>query len=318
MTELIASKIGSLWVPFIIKDKVIIGEVVNVFRRTINIKDTNNMLLSITALNYSSPIYVNIDYGDYNQNWSVNLQEHVRPYERVFFSKPYIIIGKLRIRTKLLREKIVTPHICSICGLINSTSIKQEFKDFLMNLYKRINFLINIIDKPNNILELVEKMNMEKKIFDIVREIKRYVIERNYVPTRKIYSILGLGYGVTPSSDDFLSGLLGAINVYLTCNNIEPLILNKNLILEKTNWVSGFLLYYNHFGLFNNILEGFLESIFRMKYVDSLNLFLSLLSIGHTSGLDMTLGVLAALAVILEVLHGEIFIEEYFELFFEN
>ncbi len=315
MTEFVADRIGSLWIPFIIRDKVVVGEVINVFRRTINIKDINNMLLSITALNYFSPIYVNINY---NRNKFINFQEHVRPYENVFFNKPYIIISDFKIRVELYEEKITIPRICSICELVNSTSRKHVFIDFLMSLYNRVRFFLNIIDKPNNILDLIGKMGLKTKILDILYGIKRYIVGKNSIFVHDIYSMLGLGYGVTPSTDDFFGALLGTVNIYLSCNGLRPLILDKNLVFKRTNWVSGYLLYYNHFGLFNNILEGFIESIFKMKYVDSTNYFLSLLSIGHTSGLDTAVGVLAALAVILESLYGRGFIEKYFRLFFEN
>ena len=315
MTEFNTSKIGSLWIPFVIKDKSIVGEVVNVFRRTINISDISNKLLSITALNYSSPIYVNVNY---NQIWFVNFQEYVRPYENVFFDKPFIIVGgDLKIRIELRREKIATPRVCGICKLVSNVR-KRELMGFLADLYNRVSFFLDIIDKPNNILELVEKMNMETKILDILYGIKKYIIEKDSVIMQEMYSMLGLGYGVTPSTDDFFGGLLGTVNIYLSCNTLKPLILNKNLVFKKTNWVSGYLLYYNHLGLFSNILEGFIESIFKMEYKDTINYFLSLLSVGHTSGLDMALGVLAALAVILESIHRGEFIEEYFKLFFEN
>ncbi len=316
MRELVASKIGSLWIPFIVRDRNLIGEVVNVFRRTINVRNVSKMLLSITALGYCSPVYINVN--NYDRNQLVNFQEYVRPYEKVLFNKPYVIVGKLRIRIELHRERIITPHICSMCGQVNSNTRNYEFIDFSKDLYSRVRFFLNIIDKPNNILELVKEMGMKTKILDILYKLKKYIVENPNIFIPEIYSILGLGYGVTPSTDDFLGGLLGTANIYLTCNGLKPLILDKNLVLKRTNWVSSYLLYYNHLGLFNNVLEGFIENIFRMKYRDSMDYLFSLLSIGHTSGLDTSLGVLAALAVILESLHGGEFIDEYFKLFFEN
>ncbi len=313
-TLFISHKIGSLWIPFLIKDKAFIGEVINIFRRTVNIRCINNMLLSITALNYSSPIYVNVT-SDIDE---IDFQKHIRPYEEVFFEKPYITIGNIRISTDLSKEKIYFPRTCSMCDIINSFVCSY---DFLLRLYKKVFFLINIIDKPNNILELIIKTNLENEIYSILKQMRKYIVSdgRNQLLSNKIYRLLGLGYGVTPSTDDFIGGLLGILNIYLACNKKRsPIILNRERILSKTSWVSGYLLYYNHLGLFNSIFEEFIGNLFRMNLNRSINSFLSLLSIGHTSGLDMGLGALSALAVIGEAITGREIIDEYFDLFFRK
>ncbi len=310
---LVADKIGSLWIPFLMRDKILIGEVVNIFRRTINIRCVNDMLLSITALNYSSPVYVNVvsDIG------GINFQKHVRPYEEVFFEKPYITIGDIRINVDLNKRKIHLPRTCSMCNLINSF---VDSYNFLLGLYRKIFFFINIIDKPNNILELIVKTRLGDKIYSLLEQTEKYVARngKDELVSDKIYQLLGLGYGVTPSTDDFIGGLLGALNIYLACNKRTPVILDRKRILSKTNWVSGYLLYYNHLGLFNSVFEGFIEDLFRKDLKESINSFLSLISIGHTSGLDMSLGALSALAVIEEAVTGRKIIDEYFDLFLEK
>ncbi len=310
--SLAASKVGSLWIPFLIREEVPVGEVVNVFRRTINIRCMNGMLLSITASNYSSPIYVNVTSG----TGQINFQKHVRPYEEVFFKRSDILVGDLRINVSLSKEKFHFPRTCSMCILVNSFANSYGF---LLRLYKKILYFINIVDKQNNILELIAKMKLEKKIRSILEQIKGYVVhDDNSEVLAEVYNILGLGYGVTPSTDDFIGGLLGTLNIYLACNKMNPLILNIERVLSKTNWVSGYLLYYNHFGLFNSILEDFIENVFRRELEKSIDSFLSLISIGHTSGLDMSLGALAAFAIVEEVSTGVKIIDDYFNLFFRN
>ncbi len=313
--EYSSNKIGSIWIPFLLREGYI-GEVVNVFRRTINIRNTNNTLLSITALNYYSPIYINIP-----SNVFINFQEVVKPYSPVFIRKPYIIVGRLKIHYNINTRTIYSTQICHMCNIVSSFTADDNF---LLKIYKRISFIIDIVDKSDNIIEMLRKASLTSNIKELLLELKK-TLKRNgnsqkkYMQiSEKFYSILGLGYGVTPSSDDYVGGLLGVINTYLACNYKKPLILDLRRVLSRTNWVSGYLLYYNHVGLFNNIFEDFIAGIFRKELARSIDAFISLLSIGHTSGLDMALGALGGFAIIGSLKGCEKCLEEYFSLFYEN
>lgn len=300
-------KIGSLWLPYIHKSrdsKVYVGEVVNVFRRTINIKTASNTLLSITSQNYFSPIYINIEGKDYLI--PIDFSKMVRPYERVYINNGEVTINTISLKiNEISGNMIYTP---TICMKITRKGIILDNVDLhkLTKMLSKVSFIINIVEKPNNIIELVEKNNfmnlLEKLVNNIYGYLSNTLGEREVVDS--IYSFLGLGFGYTPSSDDFISGLLGVLNLFLSYSRRDIIKLNKHIILTRTNWVSGNLVYLNHLGLFSSVFEEAVEALLMFNEYRIIDAFLSLLSIGHTSGFDMFIGALIASIIVYDYCNG--------------
>jgi len=114
------------------------------------------------------------------------------------------------------------------------------------------------------------------------------------VDFRCYFSLLGLGEGFTPSGDDFLSGFLATLNTYSRFSVTLPV----EEILGRTSWASGMLLYYFHRGFYGEGLSRLLRSLAgEGSLFDAL---LYMVRLGHTSGIDTSLGVVIAAAMLVE------------------
>jgi hypothetical protein len=119
--------------------------------------------------------------------------------------------------------------------------------------------------------------------------------------------LVGLGYGLTPSGDDFLAGLIGTLNCFAKNNHLSP-ILNEQIITlnkviystlgtSKTNLISETLLENALSGFLSETIGDFLRSLFKKHGNSEKNLderLEDLLSIGHSSGADFLAGIYIA------------------------
>lgn len=156
--------------------------------------------------------------------------------------------------------------------IIFDTNRQMEIVD--LNIYKK-KFLE--IDK---IIYSIETANINSGIslkFANLSDSIDFVDKR--IKEKGLYSLLGLGLGLTPSGDDFLAGfILGEI-----ITNKKILDINK-LDFKRTNKISAFLL--------KQALEGnFSEDIIEFLTLDTLAIK-KVLNLGASSGSDTMLGLL--------------------------
>lgn len=120
-----------------------------------------------------------------------------------------------------------------------------------------------------------------------------------------INNLIGLGYGLTPSGDDFLAGIIGVFNHFLKTNNnleleIQTAVFNKEITFainnSKTTSIACALL--------DNAMQGwFCEKVQKLllvlgdessDYFALQQAFDDVIMIGHNSGSDMIAGIYAA------------------------
>lgn len=114
--------------------------------------------------------------------------------------------------------------------------------------------------------------------------------------------LIGLGPGLTPSADDFLSGLIGALVWFSNTfsKNIDCVGVLKEEILAqggKTNLLSRQLLEHAARGENNARVEKLLISIFAGADSEIKPQLERVMEIGETSGIDMTVGILVAIRI---------------------
>ncbi|MDO4377820.1 MAG: DUF2877 domain-containing protein [Erysipelotrichia bacterium] len=116
---------------------------------------------------------------------------------------------------------------------------------------------------------------------------------------KKSVDICGFGYGLTPSCDDFLAGVM-------LCDLMKDIYENKNtankikeysdfvhLCKNKTNKISLTLLENSAQGMCNEVTKNLLQALFSQE--DILEQYAKkMLKIGHCSGADMLCGILTA------------------------
>jgi hypothetical protein len=113
---------------------------------------------------------------------------------------------------------------------------------------------------------------------------------------------LGLGGGFTPSFDDFAAGFLCIYNLGRRLLRRKPLLIEAGAAVGRTSWASARLLEYMQRGLMDEEVEGVASALFRGDGDSFLLSMEDVISRGHSSGLDMSVGMVLASAVVVDPL----------------
>lgn len=113
----------------------------------------------------------------------------------------------------------------------------------------------------------------------------------NYLP------LIGTGGGFTPSGDDLVGGFAAAFNHAARINGTGELLIPREELLKGTVSESAALVDYAQRGYVDEEVEGLILAAFGDK-PGFLNSLLGVASRGHTSGIDLSLGVLLSAALL--------------------
>jgi len=119
---------------------------------------------------------------------------------------------------------------------------------------------------------------------------------------RNAVGLLGLGSGFTPSFDDFLSGFLCLYNLASSRLGFEPMRLDPLEVESRTSWASAKLVEHMQEGEMDEDVEALVASAFRGDgdaFVLSVE---EVVGRGHSSGLDLSCGLVMAAAVVQDML----------------
>jgi len=112
---------------------------------------------------------------------------------------------------------------------------------------------------------------------------------------------VGLGGGFTPSGDDLLGGFLATYNSFAQQKGGQIVLLNFDLIESKTSWISAKLLDYMQ----RRVLDDQISELIRSAASSDTDSFIvaleTLLPRGHTSGIDILVGVILALSLTYDI-----------------
>jgi hypothetical protein len=113
--------------------------------------------------------------------------------------------------------------------------------------------------------------------------------------------LIGRGNGFTPSGDDFLAGFTATYNHFSKSNNWELIELETEDLIGETVRESAMLLSYASQGYVDEEMEDLMVSL--SSNADRLTDALTRIATrGHTSGLDMSLGALVAVAAVEDMI----------------
>ena len=179
------------------------------------------------------------------------------------------------------------------CDHINIFKFKSNLNAFKKCLLensppKSLTFLMNEERKSNF------KTSFEKEFIKKFKSGVEQIFSSNYIDGIK--KIKGLGFGFTPSGDDFICGLLLGLNIarqffqYELINKINEI----SFAAKGGNPISNAFILCAKQGL---MFEKFKKLVFSILYLDEIKIFENtkqLCSIGATSGADMGVGFLKA------------------------
>jgi len=109
-------------------------------------------------------------------------------------------------------------------------------------------------------------------------------------------SLAGLGFGLTPSGDDFLAGFISAAHFFADCRQFDFFLKNVKINTGATNLISAQYIKYAVDGRISEIVSNVILSAAGRK--NGLDIWIEkLLDIGALSGSDTFYGILTAMEV---------------------
>lgn len=263
-----------------LNEKPFKGEVHSVFKSVINIIDDDGEIYSLLGSSMDmGPESIILDIED------LSILKVV-PCDMVYITKEEICIQKTKISMKDLKAySLKLPYYKS-----DLNSLKKN----ICYVWSRVN---DVKDSyQTSIISMMEKMLNERRLI-----LKNKLRSNDLVGSiQSSIELLGLGQGLTPSGDDILLGLFSVILMNNSPLNeldgIPELITLRGEGLTNELSLSGLKRASN--GMVRQRISDFVRDFAHGSEIK--NSLEAVLEIGHTSGRDITLGILTGFELILE------------------
>jgi hypothetical protein len=260
----------------------------NTFSNSFYLKTLNNSLLLVTNHHLHSPVTINLDS-------TISLNGLVNPDDQ-FCALQGKAIHTARGLTIDLSEAVLYERPSRFVGDLN-----YQFGGISDSL-SLASFLLAIINTTQSVLDPGGLAHQRVAAFvrDGIPSIRTHngASDMFYHAAMKI---VGLGYGFTPSGDDFLGGFLATYNSLARSINREPILLQFRDLRERTSWISARLLDYMQRLVLDEQVDNVITCAAEGR-VDALVETIELvLSRGHTSGIDIATGIVLALSLIQDL-----------------
>ena len=271
-----ASSIGDLAAKIISNGGT--GEVTRVFHRSIYVRSGVDFVLLLWG-RLRSPITINVE-GNNSFGW------RMRVGERCVLDEKYIGLDAERID---LRGAEVFR-----CALLDSREITLPSGPALA---KGVAMLRSLYDVSPSGPTLAADLALRSFVREILIPLSFGRTGAAYQAGRYLH-LIGRGGGFTPSGDDFIGGFVATFNYVARCRRIRQVLFPRAFFRGLTVPESAMILSYSAKGRVDEDMESLVLATTSgsARYYDEL---MTVARRGHTSGIDMSLGVLlceAALA----------------------
>ena len=280
-----AKYIGCLAKEFLTKSLKKAGRIRTILPNTFYAEFDGNPII-VTRKRGRAPLNINI-----SQAQGESFQRIIQPDLSISFKGDALKIGNIIVDLRHVEIYECTGFDLDSLRVSDDELIKASF--ILSRLYDLV---------ERNFLVIYRTSQFHEFLTNIVKPFANGVEDavQNPEPYRKL---MGLGQGFTPAGDDFLSGFLATLNVSSKIYGFKGFFLSKDDILSSTSWASGMLLYYSQYGYVGEGVSRIVQSLRdEVGFSDAL---MDLARIGHTSGLDISLGVLVASSMILDLIRSK-------------
>lgn len=254
------------------------GRVTRVFRNSAYVETADGFILVLLS-RLRSPMTVNLDHGG-------GLEGSLSAGEVCHFEEDTIRFGSL---TLLLKG-----------AAVYRSSLRRgvPFKPVAAReLVKGASMLRLLYDVSPPALDLVGNESFRKFIRSVLVPLSRGHSDGAYLPSN-YYPLIGLGSGFTPAGDDFVSGFTAAFNYVARWKGDRRISLPTSALLARTLPESTTILEYAQRGYVDEDLERLIQSAAGSSQRGFTDELLGVARRGHTSGLDMSLGVVLSVAAI--------------------
>lgn len=257
-----------------------VGEILSVFPTSFYVKTVDSELVFVTNRQLRSPITLNLDS-------KTNFQQIIRPHESVSVLENGVRIGEstqIDLRNATQCNEQQGPRT-------DQYALAKEA------LYHG-SLILMIIDNQLSVLDQagLAHVGAAKFVSNGVLAFRRS--DDADALCRAAHGIVGLGMGFTPSGDDLLGGFLATYNSFAHVVSHKTISLEFDALMSRTSWISAKLLDYMQRRVLDDQVATLIDSA-SAHDSDAFVLALeTLLPRGHTSGIDILVGVLLALGII--------------------
>ncbi len=271
------------------EDTEIIGQVVSAFPNSFYLKTSTDELIFVVNRPLRSPITVNIDSAS-------ALDQIVKLLDFVYSDGEQI-----RVSGVVVDLEQALPYE-------SKRSYSQQTSESFAEIgepLRAISFILRIIDTSQSVLDLrgLSHGGATRFVNDGVLILRREGMEQRF--HQAALGIIGLGSGFTPSGDDTLGGFLAVYNALAGSVSRPPIALDFATLEDRTSWISAKLLDYMQRLVLDEQLSSVIDTAVSGD-PDALVLKLeTLLPRGHTSGIDIAVGMILALSLIRDIASHE-------------
>ena len=274
------------------------GRVHSIFNTSINIITSKGTLITLLSKEkeiYRNPISIIIDEKNF-EKWKISLQEEVI-YENNILR---FLESGIQVDTK---NKITWDASFRFFGPLNSPSSISKNLDTLK-------FFISVMKWKKGMLPLVIEDMPDTPYTSKARKIFAKIDKEKLNGLLVLKELIGLGEGLTPGGDDFLSGMLVVLyyfGKYLNMENEVDNFTDKFLqdVNQKTNFISATFLKLAARGEALFLLREIIKDLLGRRGFDMENIR-ALIEYGGTSGASLLAGVIFGIDYVLRYLYSEI------------
>jgi hypothetical protein len=304
-----AIKISVSLFEYLTQHETLLGRIHSVFDGAFNVIDDNNRLIGIlSARKELGPLSMQVNKDTFHmlgleQGQLIKFEDDCLHFDKNKYKiiykdcpveslslkpMPIQVGANLRLKLNLLKDLILEFGSQSgIAPLIDHVSFDHKLSYYPEG--KELNEYSDFIQE--RLIGLLEDLNQGISI-DAFKSLEK---------------IIGFGPGLTPSADDFISGIL---SVLIVNGQLEDVLKAHilELINNKTTRISEEMLHHTLNGEVSESYKYFIEALFDDKNKDISNESKDVIHIGSTSGTDYLFGVycMASLITIKEASNDQI------------
>jgi hypothetical protein len=246
------------------------------------VKTTSHDLIFVTTRQLRSPITVNLDS-------TIDLGQVVKTTESVMVRENQIRIGES-----------ASMDLDGAQYSLNHAPKAHHLREN-QELFDLASLILMIIDNTHSVLDRAEFAHTGAVNFAL-EGVMSFRQSGSAGCFREVAEqIVGLGKGFTPSGDDLLGGFLATYNSFAEGIGRHKILLDFDFLETRTSWISAKLLDLMQRQVLDEQFSQLVDYAASGDTNSFLMAFESLLPRGHTSGIDILVGVLLALSLVRDV-----------------
>jgi hypothetical protein len=260
-----------------------IGQVIASFQNSFYIRTREDELVFVTNRSLGSPVTVNLASNS-NFEKLIPLNSNVTLREDQLLINDYVAI----------RLATAKPYKDPIEQLASKLTVNH-------NELGRVAFILGVLNINSSVLDTNGISHDQSGRFarNAAVPLREPAHHEQFVP--EALKLVGLGTGFTPSGDDLLGGFLATWNSLAGVVGRSKILLNFELLINRTSWISAKLLDYMQRELLDSQVAHAIRSTALSDGEEFVLAVEALLPRGHTSGLDISMGMILATSLILDI-----------------